>query len=310
MDAALEAQIDAWRRHLTGRTAIAAGDVVELEAHLRDQVDALTESGLTGEEAFLVAIRRIGALDDLSREYAREHSDRLWKQLFVSGDAPDRRGEITTAVVVAVLAAAAVKVPALFGIEFGSGSFYARNLAVLVLPFLAGWFLVRRRASAGATASVAGSFVAAALVANLFPLVPGGMTAFLTPVHLAVVLWLVVGIAYAAGDVGCARMRMEFIRFTGEWVVYLALIALGGVVLVGATTGVFAAVGLDASRIVQEWVVPCGLAGAVVVAGVLVEAKQSVVENIASVLTRVFTPLVTVRLMVFIVVGLAEGNRI
>ncbi|MFT3832590.1 MAG: permease prefix domain 1-containing protein [Micropruina sp.] len=311
MDAAVESQIESWRHYLTGRAAIAPGDVAELEAHLRDQVDALTDSGLAGEEAFLVAIRRLGALDELSREYAHEHSDRLWKQLVVSGDVPERRREVVLAVAVAVLAAVAIKVPALFGIGFGAGGdFYAPNLAVLVLPFLAGWFLVRRRASAGTIALVAASFAAAALVVNLYPFVPQGMTAFLTPVHIAVVLWLVVGIAYAGGDVVSARTRMDFIRFTGEWAVYLVLIGLGGGVLIAATTGVFSAVGLDASRVVEEWVLPCGLAGAVVVAGVLVEAKQSVIENIAPVLTRVFTPLFAVLLLVFIGVGLAQGNLI
>jgi hypothetical protein len=40
-----------------------------------------------------------------------------------------------------------------------------------------------------------------------------------------------------------------------------------------------------------------GAAGAVVVAAWLVEAKQSVIENIAPVLTRVFTPLTVVMLI-------------
>jgi hypothetical protein len=308
---AVETQIAAWRRYVSGRAAIAPGDVTELEAHLRDQIDELAASGLADEEAFLVAIRRLGALDELSREYAREHSDRLWKQLVVAGETPAHRRDVVLAVAVAVLAAATIKVPALFGVTFGAGgAFYARNLAVLVLPFLAGWFLVRRRASAATVGVVAASFAAAALVLNLFPFAPDGMTVALTAVHTAVALWLVVGIAYVGGDVASGRARMDFIRFTGEWVVYLALIALGGGVLIGATVGVFGAVGMDAGRIVEEWVIPCGLAGAVVVAGVLVEAKQSVVENIAPVLTRVFTPLFTALLLVFIGVGLAQGNLV
>ena len=39
-----------------------------------------------GDEAFLVAVKRMGDVDVLSREFAREHSGRLWKQLAVSGD--------------------------------------------------------------------------------------------------------------------------------------------------------------------------------------------------------------------------------
>ncbi|MBN9190425.1 MAG: hypothetical protein J0I62_18300, partial [Microbacterium sp.] len=80
----MESQIAAWREFAARRAAIGAVDVAELEGHLRDQIDALVESGLDPDEAFLVAIRRLGRLDDLSREYAREHSDRLWKQLVLA----------------------------------------------------------------------------------------------------------------------------------------------------------------------------------------------------------------------------------
>ena len=56
----------------------------ELEAHLRDQIADLHAAGLTTDEAFLIAVKRMGSLDDLSREFAREHSGRLWRQLVLS----------------------------------------------------------------------------------------------------------------------------------------------------------------------------------------------------------------------------------
>ena len=76
-DRPLEEQIAQWRAYLRRRQSVHAPDVEELEGHLRDQLTALTEGGLTGEEAFLVAVKRMGALDELTREFAREHSDRL-----------------------------------------------------------------------------------------------------------------------------------------------------------------------------------------------------------------------------------------
>src|SRR5512134_114729 len=81
--AALEEQIEQWRSYLRRRQAIHSVDVAELEDHLREQVAALVGAGLATDEAFLVAVKRMGALDALSLEFAREHSDRLWKQLVV-----------------------------------------------------------------------------------------------------------------------------------------------------------------------------------------------------------------------------------
>ena len=61
------------------------------------------------------------------------------------------------------------------------------------------------------------------------------------------------------------------------------------------------------------WVVPTGLAGAVLVAAWLVEAKKSVVENMAPVLTMVFTPLFAMMLaasvITYAVSGLGEFDR-
>src|ERR671913_348423 len=118
----LEEQIDRWRSYLLRRQAIHSVDVAELEDHLREQVAGLMDAGLATDEAFLVAVKRMGALDALSAEFAREHSDRLWKQLVV---VPSETGETrgatrTDAIVAFCLAAAAallIRVPALFGIQ-------------------------------------------------------------------------------------------------------------------------------------------------------------------------------------------------
>src|SRR5919199_3000169 len=114
----LEEQIDQWRSYLRRRQAIHSVDVAELEDHLREQVAGLVEAGLAADEAFLVAVKRMGALDALSREFAREHSDRLWKQLVVvpsdSGDARlAARTDAIVAFCLAVAAAVVIKVPAL-----------------------------------------------------------------------------------------------------------------------------------------------------------------------------------------------------
>ena len=101
--------------------------MAELEDHLREQVAALVDAGLAADEAFLVAVKRMGDLDALSREFAREHSDRLWKQLVVvpvrGRRAAGARRERTPIVAfgLAVAAALAIKLPALFGIDAGRG---------------------------------------------------------------------------------------------------------------------------------------------------------------------------------------------
>src|SRR5262245_36925351 len=139
---ALEEQIDQWRTYLRRRQAIYSVDVAELEDHLREQIAVLVEAGLATDEAFLVAVKRMGNLDALSWEFAREHSERLWKQLVVvPSDSGEPRARARTDAIVAfglaLAAAVAIKVPAPFGFELDQDSgFYARNLSLFVLPFL------------------------------------------------------------------------------------------------------------------------------------------------------------------------------
>ena len=119
-DQPLEEQIAQWRAYVRRRQALHGPDVEELEGHLRDQLAALTEAGLAGDEAFLVAVKRMGSLDALSREFARAHSERLWKQLVMAPDAADEpantaHAETLVVLGLAVAAALAIKVPALFG---------------------------------------------------------------------------------------------------------------------------------------------------------------------------------------------------
>src|ERR687894_1650249 len=82
----MESQIAEWRAYVADAPGVNGRDVDELEDHLRHQISDLNAAGLTADEAFLVAVKRVGDLDALSREYAREHSGRLWKQLILRDD--------------------------------------------------------------------------------------------------------------------------------------------------------------------------------------------------------------------------------
>lgn len=309
----VEARIEAWRGYLARRAAISAADVDELEAHLRDEMAALTRVGLSDDEAFGVAIGRLGALDGLSREYAREHSDRLWKQLVlgVEDAAPALRRSLQVSLGLAVAAAVAVKVPALFGLTLDEdGLAYVRNLPLLVLPFLAVFFVWRTRLGALGLGVLAAGFLVAALALNAFPFAENGATEVLATLHLPIALWLLLGIAHAGGDWRSDRARMDYVRFTGEWFIYYVLIGLGGGVLMGLTAAVFSTIGVDTSTFLVEWLLPCGAAGAVLVAAWLVGAKQGVIENMAPVLTRVFTPLFTVMLLAFLAAAIWQRDAV
>jgi len=314
--AELEDQIDTWRGYVQRRQAISLSDVDELEDHLRAQVADLQAIGLDDGEAFLIAITRLGNLDAVSREFAREHSERLWKQLaLVPADTDSGAGpawhELAVVLALAVGAGAALKAG---GTWIHGSAAFARNAGLLVMPFVAAYFVWRRRVSRRVIVALLIAFAALATVLNVYPYASGGSTGTLAALHAPVIGWLVVGVAYVAGRWRSDARRMDFARFTGELAIYFALLAMGGGVLVGLTSGVLSMIGTDVQPVMQDWVLPFAVPGALVVAAWLVEAKKNVVENIAPVLTKIFTPLTIVMLLTVLAAlatagGLSNVNR-
>jgi hypothetical protein len=300
----LESRIDRWRAYVLAHGAEEAR-VAVVERQLRDHTLGLADADLDAEEAFLVALKRVSEDDAASRDFAREYADKLWLPAETDGEpAPlhDAKAEFAVALGCAVAAAIAIKAPTLFGLDFDNGgSFYARNLSFFVLPFLATYFVWSRGLSRRGIAGLAAIFVVAAVFANAYPFASGGSTEVLTVIHLPIALWFVVGVAYVSGDWLTVGRRMEFVRFTGEWLVTYALIALGGGVLIGLTTGVFSAIGVDVVTFIYLWVLPCGAVGAVIVAAWLVSGGHNLVGGMAPMLARVFTPLFALMLVALLV---------
>jgi len=314
----IDSRIQEWRTAIGRGAAIEADDLDELEGHLREQLDDLVAAGLDDEEAFIIAVKRLGQVDALTAEFARAHSERLWKHLVLTHTegVPDRRRGVLPMVLFALAAAVVIQVARLFAqyssdeSEFlGSGSamWFVRDLGLFVLPVLVGYLAWSRRLTGRRILVLAGVLVALAVVVSVFPFADDAATGILVALHLPVVLWFVVGLAYTGDEWRSVSRRMDFVRFSGEWAIYFVLLVLGGGVLFGLTTLLVAPLSPEVAGQLAVWMLPSGGAAAVIVAAWLVDAKKSVIENIAPVLTAIFTPLFGVMLVVASVGYLAVG---
>lgn len=76
----LERELDAWKQALGQSDAMHSHDIAELEQHVRDSVAHLVTTGLSEEEAFLVAIHRVGESDHIAREFSQVNGAYIWGQ--------------------------------------------------------------------------------------------------------------------------------------------------------------------------------------------------------------------------------------
>jgi hypothetical protein len=143
-------------------------------------------------------------------------------------------------------------------------------------------------------------------VVSFLPFAPHGSTTILTAIHLPVLLWMVVTGAVGGGVWQNRITSAEFVRLTGSTVFYLALLAAAGGLLTGLGTAIFLTISPKAPAVAQ-WLLPIGVAGAVVVASWLAETDDGDMARIANTLRRAFVPLFTALMLAFAIAAQPSG---
>lgn len=69
-----------WRDSLKGKNTLLETDIKELESHLLEEREILKGKGLSEEEAFRIASRRLGETGELSREFSKVDGNHIWGQ--------------------------------------------------------------------------------------------------------------------------------------------------------------------------------------------------------------------------------------
>lgn len=311
----LESNVCSWSDHLRRRGNLKESDIIELENHLQEEIDELTKAGLSSEEAFLISVKRLGNVNAISREFSKVNTENLWKHLMVESDQSllfgINRKYIALVIAFSFLAGTAMKIPELFGLNINDSATalaYLKNLSFYILPFIAAFFLIKHQSAWKIWASIMGIFALAGILINLYPSFAPKDTELLTAIHLPLFLWLITGVAYMGLEWKSARGRMNFIRFTGESVIYGTLIFCGLVVLAMFTQAIFFAIQLDASWFIQNYLIVYGAAATAMITVYLVETKKSVVENFAPILAKIFSPLFLITMLIFLGVMIATGT--
>lgn len=297
-----------WRQAMAASSGVTDDDLDELEDHLLAEYRDLYALGLRPDEAFLLAARRLGQAPEVADEFLRVHPDRAWQQFTTATTG----WHLPFALGLGLLAGIAVRLPASL-LGDNAWNFYLRGGALLTLAFLAIYLLVtaESRDRVG-VAILVGGFALSAVLVGIYPSRAYDQTQMLTAIHLPIFLLALTGLAYLGGRWRSLEAWMDWIRYLGEGLIYYVLTALGGGAVIGLLIGIFTAVGLDDQTIARtaSWVVPVLAIGALLVCAWLVEQKKAAMSNMAPVLTAIFTPVLAVALLAFLVVAAMTGNLI
>lgn len=250
-------------------------------------------------EATLMRLARQGVADSTVRPQARAALEAMWSEA-------NSTRSLRRVALPAAGAALSVKLPSILGLELTAET-YLLNIGLWVLVWVIVLFAADHRWSRAHLVTATGFFVGLCLAVNLFPFVGTGATLLLTASHLPVALWFTVGAARAHREWRSIAARLDFVRFSGEVLLFFALLALGGGVLVALAYQMFAGMGTAVETVIGGWVVPCGAASGLVVAAWLADNREHTMRRVAVVVQRVFTPLFALVMAVFTVTAIPSG---
>lgn len=75
----LSAAVQGWRQSLAQSPSFQSENLDELEAHLHDAIAGLKARGLSEEESFLIAVRRLGRTETLTQEFGKVNAAAVWR---------------------------------------------------------------------------------------------------------------------------------------------------------------------------------------------------------------------------------------
>jgi hypothetical protein len=216
------------------------------------------------------------------------------------------KNELVFVIIASVLAGFITKLPHFFG--FTEDFFYQRNIAFVVFPLLAAYFAWKQNVSTKKIVVVSIAILVSVLYINFLPANNLSDTLILACIHLPLFLWAVLGFTYLGDEVKNNNRRLDFLRYNGDLVVMTAIILLAGALFTALTINLFRLIDIPIEEFYFRNIGIWGLAAAPIVGTYLVQTNPQLVNKVSPIIAKIFTPLVLVTLIVYLVAVIYTGK--
>ncbi len=249
-------------------------------------------------------------------EISEEHNSdlvRFWKiRLTPQKEVESNRFitcDLIAVIILSIITGILVKLPEIFS-QIQSESFYKRDLAIVVMNGLILYTFWQNKIFDKLKILI---YSLTILILLLFVnLLPGSHSdsVNLALIHTPLFLWCLFGLSFVSFDSKNRPKRIEFIRFNGELLIMTGLILLAGGLMTGITLGLFTAIQLDIKTFYIQYIVITGGVAAPIVSYFLIRLFPTITSKIAPVIATIFTPLVLVTLLVYLISMLFSESKI
>ncbi len=208
--------------------------------------------------------------------------------------------------VISIITALLTRLPLVIN-SMNPEDFYIRNLCILIFAGLTTWFIIKNRITGWKNILLlALPAIALAIFMNLLPEKLSDTTK-LAFIHTPLFMAFIFALAFVSLDFRNTAKVSGFIRYCGELVVMTGLMAIAGAMLSGVTIGLFEIIGMKIGELYMENVGIMGAAVLPVIAAWLIDLYPGITDRIAPVIARVFTPLVLLSAVIYLVAISVSG---
>jgi len=237
-----------------------------------------------------------------------------WKSRLEFGSANDlsdklKKKDILFLLVACLFSGFLIQIPNLFDINLESELFYQKNAGLIVLFGLSLYaFLIKDSLKTKQFLITFSIFVISTIYINLLPSNIDSQSVLLAYLHLILMLWCLYGVVYIDFDISDKIKRISYIRYNGELAVLAAVIVIAGGILTAVTLGLFSAIEVNIERFYIDYIVISGLVCVPIVATFIIRKYPYVANKIAPIIANIFSPLVLITLIVYLISILVIGK--
>ncbi len=216
--------------------------------------------------------------------------------------------EIIFIVIAAFVGGLIAKIPGFLGLEYDV--YLSKNIGFVVFPILSMYFIWKQKLAMSKFILPLILFIGSAIFINSLPYNEQSSTFILSLIHLPIFLWSILGYSFVGGDIQNSQKKISFLKFNGNFIVMTALIFISGVIFTGITIALFELLKIDIKQFYFEQIAVWALAAIPMLSTYLVQNNPQLVNKISPTIARIFTPLVFITLLVFLVALMYTGKNI
>lgn len=219
-----------------------------------------------------------------------------------------KKNDLIFVAVVIFIAGLIAQIPQFFSID--EDFFFPRNIGFIVFPMLTAYFAYKQKPGINKLLFPIMAILVSVFYINLLPDNDKSDSIILACIHLPIFLWTIVGYTFVGGNLNDTQKKIDFLRYNGDFVVMTAVMVLSGILFTGITIGLFKLIGLNIEDFFAQHIAVWGAPAIPILATYLVQNNPQLVNKISPVIARIFTPIVFVTLLIFLIAIIYTGKNL